>query len=60
MLRVLDYHSNNLHTLTALNYRCVGAFRSQGDGPRPKMASIKTQFCYIVTNSYLNCFLTAG
>ena len=56
MLRVSDNHFGNLHSLMALNYRCVGDFRSQGDGPRPKITIIKTNFCYIAAHPFSSSF----
>ena len=55
MFGVSDNHFSNLQSLMALNYRCVGAFRSQADGPRPKMAILKTKFCHniSISKSYL-------
>ena len=51
MLGVSDNHFSNLHSLMALNYRCVGDFRSQGDGPRPKIAILQNQFCHDISIS---------
>ena len=51
MFGVLDHHFNNLHNLMAHNYRCVGAFHSQGDGPRPEITILKNHFCHGISIS---------